>query len=104
MEKMLLGYLRETFSRHAEGAKKMHLDMQDRWKNENSSDKLPEHLADDFCLPEALGRMVEELIELRLEVGELRRVMQNYEDTTLRAFLASTASVVEENVNDTRPT
>lgn len=74
---MLLGYLREKFEAHAIEQRKIHLDMQDRWKNENSSDKLPEHLADDFCLPEALGRMVEELIELRLEVSKLKQKVQN---------------------------
>lgn len=97
MEKMLMGYLRDTFSRHAVEAKKMQLDMQDRWKNENSSDKLPEHLVDDFCLPEALCRMVEEIMELREEVVELKRAIKTLDESVIRTLLASMVSEVQIN-------
>ena len=82
MERYSLSELSEKFKGHAEAQKKMHEEMIIKWKNEYSSDKLPEALKDDFCLPEALLCMVEEIKKLQLVV----------QDAQIRLFLESSAS------------
>ena len=64
MEEYGMGYLEETFKQHAEEAEKNHERVVNAWKNENSSDAIPEYLKNDFNLPLALGSIVREIIRL----------------------------------------
>lgn len=72
MEYSLEG-LSKTFVAHAEAVEKQRLDMIDRWKNEYSSDKVPEHMTDPFNLPSALLFMVQEIDRLQRQIHNLEK-------------------------------
>jgi len=88
MDRYELEFLEETFYRHAESAKKQHDEMVIKYKNEFSSDKLPDYLKDEFSLPVALLSIVE-------EVKRLKRKIRCLEDAQVCFFLQSTASHVD---------
>ena len=66
MDKYELDWLEEKFTDHALSAENQRLEMIDRWKNEYSSDKIPEHMQDIFNLPKALLSLVKEIRSLRM--------------------------------------
>ena len=66
MEKYKLDWLEEKFTEHAMSAENQRLDMLDKWKNEFSSDKIPEHMQDTFNLPRALLTLVKEIRSLQI--------------------------------------
>lgn len=53
------------FQEHAERADKSHREWVDAHKANNPGVPLPEHLADTFNLPRALGRICQEIMHLR---------------------------------------
>ncbi len=62
----------QMFYQHAEKQKHMKAEILDRWKDNNPNTEVPEHLLDEFCLPLAFAGMLEEIIQLRKELDELR--------------------------------
>lgn len=72
MDRYSLEELSRLFVSHMEDVNKHREEMIIRWKNEYSSDKVPEHMEDTFNLPGALLFMVQEIERLRnrLEVLE----------------------------------
>ncbi len=62
----------QQFYQHAEEQKRMRAEMIERWKANNSSIQIPEHMLDGFSLPLAFAAMLEEIIQLRKELDELR--------------------------------
>ena len=84
MESYSLESLSKVFVAHAEGAEKQRLDMIDRWRNEWSSDKLPEHLEHTFNLPAALLFMVQEGDSLKRENERLRNRLDAIEKSFTR--------------------
>lgn len=75
MDRYDLEFLEGTFYRHAEIAKKQRDEMIVKYKNEYSSDKLPDHLKDEFSLPVALLSMAEEIKKLRKELEDFKEMM-----------------------------
>ena len=82
MKKYELDWLEEKFKEHGAEAEKQREEAMIRWKNEYSSDKVPEHLMESFNLPNALLSMVQ-------EIRSLQRLLQ---DAQIRLFLESSAS------------
>lgn len=82
MQKYELDWLEEKFMDHAMSAENQRLNMIDKWKNEFSSDKIPEHMQDTFNLPQALLTLVK-------EIRSLQRVIQ---DAQIRLFLKDSSS------------
>ena len=82
MEKYELDWLEEKFQEHGVEAEKQREEAMIRWKNEYSSDKIPEHMVDNFNLPRALLTLVR-------EVRSLQRVVQ---DSQIRSFLKDRAT------------
>lgn len=74
MEYSLEG-LSKTFVAHAESAEKQRLDMIDRWKDEWSSDKIPEHMQDTFNLPQALLSLVQEIDKLKRDLASANQLI-----------------------------
>ena len=91
MEKYELDWLEEKFTDHALSAENQRLEIIDRWKNEFSSDKIPEHMQDTFNLPRALLSLVR-------EVRSLQRLLQ---DAQLRLFLNQSATYLEPEQGST---
>jgi hypothetical protein len=91
MEKYELDWLEEKFTEHALSVENQRLEMIDRWKNEYSSDKVPEHMQDTFNLPRSLLSLVR---EIRL----LQRLLQ---DAQIRLFLKDSASYLESEKGST---
>lgn len=73
MQKYDLESLCKAFTEHGEAAEKQREEMIIRWKNEYSSDKVPEHMLDPFSLPYALLSLVEEIKRLRNRVDNLEK-------------------------------
>lgn len=88
--------LAEIFKRHAEEARVQRDQMITKWKNEFSSDDIPEYLRDEFSLPEALMGMVEELMALKIENQKLRNDMIAMENHLLRYMMISSASTLDQ--------
>lgn len=79
----------ETFTKHEVEARRQKEEAIIRWKNEFSSDKIPESFKDEFCLPEALKVICQELLNVK-------RLL---EDAQIRLFLTQSATYLapEEN-------
>lgn len=93
-EESLLGYLEETFYRHTEESDKQREEAIIRWKNEYSSDKIPEHMKDEFSLPWALYSLVRKIGRLEGEVVTLRNQLRDMEDGMLRQLILATGTQV----------
>lgn len=91
MEKYELDWLEEKFTEHALSVENQRLEMIDRWKNEYSSDKVPEHMQDTFNLPRSLLSLVR-------EIRSLQRLLQ---DAQIRLFLKDSASYLESEKGST---
>lgn len=93
MDKYELGSLSKLFGEHAEKAKvenEAHVKVfREQWPGH----KLPDHLSDDFCLPVALKRMVDELMVVKEHLRAL-------EDVFLRQMLMSMPSRLEGGEDD----
>lgn len=90
MQSYGLGYLDETFKRHSEEAQKNHERMVNAWKNENSSDAIPDHLKSDFNLPLALGSIVK----------EIRRLERMIQDMSLRNYMIASSTIAQPEHSD----
>lgn len=91
MDRYSLENLSKTFVEHGDAAQKQQEEMIIRWKNEYSSDKVPEHMLDPFNLPYALLSLVK-------EIDSLKRQLQ---DAQLRYFLSTSASYLEPEKGST---
>ena len=91
MDKYELDWLEEKFTEHALSAENQRLNMLDKWKNEFSSDKIPEHMQDTFNLPRALLSLVKEIRSLRMLL----------QDAQLRLFLNQSATYLETEQGST---
>ncbi len=78
MERYLLGYLHDEFGRHYEESEKNRVRCREGFIQDYPGEPIPDYMVDDFSLPRALGSIVEELIDLRLQVGQLREEVQGW--------------------------
>lgn len=92
MERYSLENLSKAFVAHGDAAEKQQEEMIIRWKNEYSSDKVPEHMLDPFNLPYALLSMVKEIDSLKRQL----------EDARIRLFLESSASYLVPEEGSTK--
>lgn len=76
---MKIGELVETFTKHEVEARRQKEEAIIRWKNEYSSDKIPESFKDEFCLPEALKVICQELVTLRNRVDAIADMIYKVE-------------------------
>lgn len=85
-----------TFKEHGIRARAQHEEVLNRWKNEHSSDDVPDYMKDDFCLPEELCRMVEWMMELKAENQKLRNDIIAMENHLMRGMFMLTGSQVDK--------
>ncbi len=47
------------------------MEMAARWRENYPDEELPEYLREEFCLPESFKAIVDEVVALKKQVGEL---------------------------------